>query len=394
MKTARVIAAIAFLARIPDGRAGESSPVGLCEGLTVVTAISSGGGDYESLKTVDSITGDRIRIQYSAEGPNRDIFAENPSEIVKVHVTRAVFKKDLETATQYEQVFNTPSDEVIPGTTAMGISAAMLRRLKTKGDGEIGVSNAYPGVYLTGNREVRPNAYDYLTPIKLHRVGSARVAVLLNDVLVQLPAVHVTGESAGETSEFFFLDDSANPLTLAFRLGINGIAPANAETLELCRQMKDAGSPMRADQCNTGPMDRDTLRVVKITSPCAATIDAIEAALADSGRANVYSIYFTFDSNELRAESSGTLNRIAAILQRHPDWKLSVNGHTDDVASDAYNLELSRKRAEAVKNALVERHGVEAPRLTTKGFGESQPVDTNETLEGRARNRRVELVRM
>ena len=80
-------------------------------------------------------------------------------------------------------------------------------------------------------------------------------------------------------------------------------------------------------------------------------------------------------------------------MRRNPDWTLAVEGHTDNVASDAYNLELSGRRAAAVQAALGTRFGIGGARLTTSGMGESRPQDRNDTLEGRARNRRVELVR-
>jgi outer membrane protein OmpA-like peptidoglycan-associated protein len=88
------------------------------------------------------------------------------------------------------------------------------------------------------------------------------------------------------------------------------------------------------------------------------------------------------------------LRDIQEILRRHPDWKLSIAGHTDSIGGDAPNLDLSKRRAAAVKTALVSRFGVSSGRLTTNGYGKSQPVDTNETPEGRARNRRVELVKL
>ena len=81
------------------------------------------------------------------------------------------------------------------------------------------------------------------------------------------------------------------------------------------------------------------------------------------------------------------------VLRRNPDWKLSVEGHTDAIASEQYNLDLSARRAAAVRTALGSRFGIAAARLTTAGLGESSPRDRNDTLEGRARNRRVELVR-
>jgi outer membrane protein OmpA-like peptidoglycan-associated protein len=108
----------------------------------------------------------------------------------------------------------------------------------------------------------------------------------------------------------------------------------------------------------------------------------------------VYDIYFSFNSDEIREESEPTLTELGDILRRHPDWKLSVAGHTDGIASDAFNLDLSKRRAAAVKKVLVSRFGVNEARLITTGYGKSRPRDTNETAEGRARNRRVELVRI
>ena len=78
--------------------------------------------------------------------------------------------------------------------------------------------------------------------------------------------------------------------------------------------------------------------------------------------------------------------RAATTLSRHAL-------HTDNIAGDAFNLDLSKRRAAAVKDDLVERFGIDAARLSTDGHGRSQPADTNDTTEGRARNRRVELVR-
>jgi len=119
----------------------------------------------------------------------------------------------------------------------------------------------------------------------------------------------------------------------------------------------------------------------------------IEQALADKKPVDIYSIYFAFNSDAIREESEPTLKEIAEVLRRHPDWRLQVNGHTDGVGSDQYNLDLSKRRAAAVKDTLVKRYGIDASRLTSAGFGKSQPKDSNDTLEGRARNRRVELVR-
>ena len=107
----------------------------------------------------------------------------------------------------------------------------------------------------------------------------------------------------------------------------------------------------------------------------------------------VYDLYFDFNSETIREESEPTLREIAEVLRRNPDWQLSIEGHTDDVASDQYNLDLSARRAAAVKAALGSQFGIAGTRLTTAGFGESAPRIATTRVEGRARNRRVELVR-
>lgn len=108
---------------------------------------------------------------------------------------------------------------------------------------------------------------------------------------------------------------------------------------------------------------------------------------------DVYGIYFDFARDVPRAESEPVLRDIADLLVAHRDWTLAINGHTDNVGGVEANLALSQRRSEAVRRALIERYGIDAGRLTTAGFGASQPKATNETIEGRAKNRRVELVR-
>ena len=120
----------------------------------------------------------------------------------------------------------------------------------------------------------------------------------------------------------------------------------------------------------------------------------MEATLAKENRVEIFDIFFSFNSDEIRKESEPRLNDIAAVLKRHPDWKLKVEGHTDSLAADDYNLKLSQRRAAAVKNALVTRYAIDAARLIPEGFGETKPRASNDTMAGRARNRRVELVRL
>jgi OmpA-OmpF porin, OOP family len=101
-------------------------------------------------------------------------------------------------------------------------------------------------------------------------------------------------------------------------------------------------------------------------------------------------IFFDMNSDKILAKSFSSLNEVAVILKSNPTLRLSIDGHTDNVGRPAYNLALSQKRAEAVK-AYLESQGVEAVRLTAKGYGQERPVADNKTAAGKAENRRVEL---
>jgi outer membrane protein OmpA-like peptidoglycan-associated protein len=415
------LATVLHLDAAPPPASAASVP--LCPGLTIVTAVNQSDGDYESIKTVESITDSGVRLRYSVERLVDDLFSTEPPKLTTFTLFRTVRQVDLTSATLYEQQFSTELPETIPETTAIGTSTAVLNALKTKGEARIGIFIAYSQKQPSLDRNVHPNVYDNQMVATITRVGATPVMmpVILNDAEVTLPAIQAQGDFFGDKTEFFFLDDPANPMTLKFRFGIdaNKVDPTLA---------KLRGIPLPASA------DRDVLQVVKITARCAAappqpggrpgggggaagigtgagaeagggagtgqgsgaaegTAASLEQALAHSGHVDVYSIYFSFNSDAIRDESQPTLNAIAEVLRRHPDWKLSVTGHTDNIGGPQYNLDLSRRRAASVKTALVGKYGVAAGRLMTSGAGESQPKDTNDTLEGRARNRRVELVK-
>jgi len=114
--------------------------------------------------------------------------------------------------------------------------------------------------------------------------------------------------------------------------------------------------------------------------------------LADSGRAVVYGINFDFNSDRLRAASKTILDQIVAILIAHPDWAMRIEGHTDSIGGAAFNQSLSEKRAAAVV-AYLTRAKIDPARLSSSGAGLTSPIDSNATELGRARNRRVELVK-
>jgi outer membrane protein OmpA-like peptidoglycan-associated protein len=116
-------------------------------------------------------------------------------------------------------------------------------------------------------------------------------------------------------------------------------------------------------------------------------------ALASTGRWATQGILFDTGKAEVKPESTPTLKQIAAAFKEHPELKAEIQGHTDNVGKADANLKLSQARAEAVRNLLTSEYGVNAEQLTAKGYGDTKPSGDNKTPEGRANNRRVELVK-
>jgi outer membrane protein OmpA-like peptidoglycan-associated protein len=106
-----------------------------------------------------------------------------------------------------------------------------------------------------------------------------------------------------------------------------------------------------------------------------------------------HGILFDTDSDRIKPDSAATVRMIASGLQADSGSNFLIEGHTDSTGDAAHNLELSQRRAEAVKTVLVSQFGIDAARLTTLGLGASKPVASNATPQGRAENRRVEFVR-
>jgi hypothetical protein len=197
--------------------------------------------------------------------------------------------------------------------------------------------------------------------------GAGTFAAMVNDHLEDLPVLRAEGVLKGaaigkpiETRvRLAVLDDERFPLVLDY-------------------SMPDIGA--------TGFF----VRYTRISFP---TERLIEERLAEDRRVDVYGIYFDFASDRLRAESEPVLREIADTLARHPDWTLRIDGHTDGIGGEKANQQLSERRSAAVRAALVGRYQIDGARLSARGHGASRPKDTNETREGRARNRRVELIR-
>jgi outer membrane protein OmpA-like peptidoglycan-associated protein len=130
-----------------------------------------------------------------------------------------------------------------------------------------------------------------------------------------------------------------------------------------------------------------------MTQQVVANAEAFKAGLAATGHVEVPGIFFDTGQSVLKPESAAAVAEVAALLKASPTLEVYVVGHTDNVAALDLNTRLSQARADAVVQALVRTHGIAAARLVARGVGPLAPVASNDAEDGRARNRRVELVK-
>jgi len=343
------------------------SGVPMRQGLMLVHAWGRKSGDSESINRVSKITDKYAEISdVGTYFETADDVKGSPGSDL-----RDVCADDSENATGLRTGFGNSGPRTSPGTTTITVSGSVFNDLKTKGKTEF--------QYLEWMKADIEDAAGYLHweggVVTRVEAGDVAFPVIVNGTPTTLPAIHASGvlvvedKKARETSksdadkpkrsELYILDDPRNPLLLLWKMDINNFR----------------------------------LQVTEIRFPVDQPVKKIEQDLLKNKHAVVYGIYFDYNSDKIKPESEPVLREIAEALENNPDWELTVDGHTDNIGGDAYNLELSKRRAAAVKQALAARFGVNPGRLVTSGYGESRPVDRNDTLEGRAKNRRVELTR-
>ena len=121
--------------------------------------------------------------------------------------------------------------------------------------------------------------------------------------------------------------------------------------------------------------------------------EVLKKQLETDAKLIFYGIYFDFNKSTIRKESMPVIKEIAELLNANTDLVVSIDGHTDNIGTENYNLKLSEKRAAAVMQVLEDTYWIDSGQLSFAGYGESKPVQTNDTENGRAKNRRVEVVK-
>lgn len=345
----------------PLAAADSFTRIPLTSGLTLVSVLHFPGGDRENVITVENVAAEGVTYAWH--------FRQSGGSIDGAEATfeRFVREADLAAAPRLNTVFTGARREDTPGYTAFSLSRAVYARLRNGeqvpftvtafGEDPLGgITGGMTGGLLASRVTLKGT----LAPSS---GATEPMPVLLNGRRVSVPALRVRGRFAfqerKQEGDYWVLADSAHPLVLRV---VNGDHVLQTIRIELPESLHAAAELVERD------LERDC-------------------------RAELPGIYFAFASSELASVSERAIGGVADLMARHADWSLAIEGHTDSIGDPASNRSLSLRRAEAVRAALVGRHAVGPRRLTAAGFGSTRPRESNATIEGRARNRRVELTR-
>jgi outer membrane protein OmpA-like peptidoglycan-associated protein len=382
-------------AQAPAGRI----PMGT--GAAIVQTLSAVGADRESVHRVRLASDSGLHYEWQLE---------------EVHDTgdtlRQAFRyleawTDLVDAKRLRFFHDAKAPEAHPGYTMHALSRATYRQLREGGPDSVQI------MYVDetpGSAQLRSLGFGRarMTPVRWRGTlapaapGTVPFPVLLNGRRVELRALHLRGDFTARQGrwqpQLWVLADSAYPLILkwsgAFRETGNVLQTTR---IDLPFEPGAEGHAGGDGVLLVGPEGLGPQGGVDAGTEAgpagAAGAAALERELAASCRVELPGIYFGFNSAHLDPASDRAIATLAGILARHPDWTATLEGHTDSIGSAAANKVLSERRVEAVRARLVDQHKVDPVRLRVAGYGAARPREPNGTIEGRARNRRVELVR-
>ena len=330
----------------PVASTAASALVPLKVGLTLSHTWIGKAGDYEHecLVQITDVTSSYIDVTESCPvGDDHHVFVGK----------RRVCRVDLRDGYFYQTATSSEVPPVIAGSTMFSLSERSFRELRSAGH----TRHRYIEVAAAWRTRAQPLKEDTDGRLRSGKRDREPYRIIVNDRVLDLPTIVGTATLDQQTQTTArILDDVRFPLVLDYHV----------------------------------PGDGFRIQYSKISYP---TGGELEQHLAIKKRIDIYGIYFDFDSDVLRPESNPVLHEIADALVKNVSWTLSIHGHTDNIGTRESNLDLSRRRAAAVRNALVSRYAIASDRLSPDGYGASQPRASNNTLDGRATNRRVELVR-
>jgi len=279
----------------------------------------------------------------------------NDGDTLRKNYKTFVLAADEAHANRWREVFEKTDPFENPGYTRWTVSTDIVNQLLSAGSAEFSIlsAEAPSGGLIFGGHGIAVRWRGKLT-----RIGRESFPLLVNGSRLAVPAIHAKGDFRGRgrawSPDFWILEDRSHALIL---------------------------------KVSDGKSIFQTTRINFIDVP------SMEAALKRKCRVEVPGVYFEFNSAALDPASDKTIQSLANIIAKHPDWNMTIEGHTDSVGSDISNQKLSERRAESVRSRLVNRYHVAPSHILSAGFGARVPRETNTTIEGRAHNRRVELAR-
>ena len=280
---------------------------------------------------------------------------------------RFVSAADLDTSSRFYEFWEEKGPHEHPGYTAFTIGSALYERIRASGAGafsmmslaEDDATRSFAAAFGFGGGQ--PGFVRWRGTLTRQSAKEEPFPLLINGRRVMVPSLHLTADltSRGEhwAPEIWILAQHDHPLLLKLSDAKRVFQTVRADLVEL---------PARDGR--------------------------LESALVKECRMELPGIYFEFNSAALAPASDNAIASLADVLKRHADWTATIEGHTDSIGGAKSNQLLSEGRADAVRARLVAA-GVGVTRLTAVGHGATQPRESNATIEGRARNRRVELVR-
>jgi outer membrane protein OmpA-like peptidoglycan-associated protein len=350
-----------------------AATVPLKEGLTLAYVWTrTPQEEYECLIQITKIDSAAIDTTASCNMPGNE--GRHPRRVCRADLRSARMLHTLYGAVKVLNASGEEEPETIVGATAFSVSSDDFAKLKQTG------SLVHRYVELASSDRLAKDGGG-----EMRVEGKETMGVIVNDRPIQLPVIKLRGH---------------------MKWWIRG---QHLETEDTAVVLDDERFPLWIDQQSSNENTRSRIQFAKITYPNKGSGSgdkggdplngggsgggSVEGGLLRNRRVDVYGIYFDFNSDKIREESEPVLQEIGEAMTRHPEWRISVDGHTDNIGGNGEaNLRLSQRRSEAVRKALVTRFGITADRLTSGGHGAAAPKDTNDTPEGRARNRRVELV--
>jgi len=202
--------------------------------------------------------------------------------------------------------------------------------------------------------------------------------------LTIVPSTVIKGQSAALNWR------SQNASKCDIQPGIGQVPPQGARSIT-----PDGNTEYTISCSGEGGTATSSANVAVIAAKSAAVVEAPKPVLSAAAekfcsKPAVINVHFDTDKSDIKPQYDGELKAVGDFLKEFPKARGEISGHTDNVASKAYNDKLSQSRANSVKKYIVEKFGISADRITAKGYGFSKPVASNKTKEGKARNRRIE----